>query len=84
MAQWPQTCSIPASQPGRKILESLAWEDWPKELQSGAWEEETWRRRYLKSQVQVTEGLLRAGGTTLPSSDSRTEVVGMMGEPPNR
>lgn len=40
MAQWPQTCSIPASQPGRKILESLAWEDWPKELQSGAWEEE--------------------------------------------
>lgn len=40
MAQWPQICSIPASQPG-KILESLAWEDWPKELQSGAWEEET-------------------------------------------
>lgn len=33
-------CSIPDSQPGRKILESLAWEDWPKELQLGAWEEE--------------------------------------------
>lgn len=38
----------------------------------------------MKNQVQVTEGLLWAGGTTLPSSDSRTEVVGMMGEPPKR
>ena len=38
----------------------------------------------MKNQVQVTEGLSRTGGTTLPSSDSRTEVVGMMGEPPKR
>lgn len=34
----------------------------------------------MKNQVQVTEGLLWA--VTLPSSDSRTEVVGMMGSLP--